>query len=189
MLLVRKVMGRMLILLGFMKLHQHLAREAELVEVRQAELKSGCKIKYVRQGEGGLTIVGSPMDFQIDSTSHLKSGTFIECSGGVSIGKYFHVGRGLTVFSTNHNWRSRDLIPYDEKDIRRRVMIGDAVWCGANVTIAPGATVGNGAILSTGAVIFGNIPECAIVRGNPAQVIGYRDIELFKKLSREGRFS
>ena len=38
-----------------------------------------------------------------------------------------------------------------------------------------------------GSVVFGHIPKCAIVRGNPATVIGYRDVESFERLFKEGK--
>jgi acetyltransferase-like isoleucine patch superfamily enzyme len=134
-------------------------------------------------------ITGNLKLFKIDRTSALKSGTFIECSGGVSIGKYFHSGRGLTIFSTNHNWRSKEFIPYDSKVIFKPVKIGDAVWAGANVSIMPGAEIGDGAILGMGCVVTGKIPRCAIVIGNPGKVVGYRDEFLFDMLKNKGNFA
>ena len=70
----------------------------------------------------------------------------------------------------------------------RPVSIGDCVWIGANVTIAPGAKIGDGVIISSGAVVFGEIPSCAIIRGNPAVIIGYRDRAVFEKLYSENKF-
>ena len=40
---------------------------------------------------------------------------------------------------------------------------------GSNVTILPGTTIGEGAIIQAGAVVHGEIPPCAIVGGNPAK--------------------
>jgi len=109
--------------------------------------------------------------------------------GGVRIGKFCHIAKGLTIYSHNHNWHSNEFIPYDNKDIKRPVEIGDCVWIGCNVTIAPGSQIGDGVIISSGSVVFGEIPRCAIIRGNPAQVIGYRDIDTFDKLYKEGKFA
>lgn len=150
--------------------------------------KAGLDVLFQGQGGYDLEIAGDLSKFSIHATSHLKSDTFIECSGGVRIGKYFHPGRGLTIFSTNHNTRSTQYVPYDEIDLPKPVEIGDAVWAGANVTIAPGSFIGNGAILGMGSVIRGTIPKCAIVSGNPAQVVGFRDIALFDSLYAQGKF-
>lgn len=108
--------------------------------------------------------------------------------GGVEIGKYCHIAKGLTIYSHNHNWRSKSYIPYDKDVILKPVAIGDCVWIGCNVTIAPGAKIGDGTIISSGSVVFGDIPRCSIIRGNPAEVIGYRDIEVFDELYSKEKF-
>ena len=160
----------------------------EKAQVHRLSNKFGITINYINQGTGGITISGEKDKFYIDQTSHLKSNTFIDCSGSVYIGKYFHTGRGLTIFSSNHNYNSHNAIPYDEEDIKKPVTIKDFVWCGANVTIVPGVTVGEGVVIGSGAVITKDVPDFAIIGGNPAKVIKYRNIELFKKLKKEGKF-
>ena len=148
----------------------------------------GTGLRFVGQGSGGLHIAGDLSMFKIHPTSHLKSGTFIECSGGVSIGRYFHTGRGLTIFSTNHNYESKKSIPYDAVSIPKAVTIHDFVWFGSNVTIVPGVTVGEGVVVGSGAVLTKDVPEGAVVGGNPARVLKVRDNELFEKLKSEEKF-
>ena len=155
--------------------------------VRRYESIAGCRIWFIAQGEGGLSLIGDLKQFSIAPTSHLKSATFIDCSGGVRIGEYFHTGRGLTIFSTNHHYRSEESIPYDKTVIKAPVTIGDFVWCGANVTIVPGVTVGEGAVIGAGTVVTRDVPKYAVVGGNPAAIIGYRDEQLFEKLKAEGK--
>lgn len=150
--------------------------------------QKGININFINQGNGGFTIAGDVSKFSIAPTSHLKSNTFIECSGGVKIGNYFHPGRGLTIFSTNHNYNSIKSIPYDEKVIIAPVKIEDYVWCGSNVTIVPGVNIGEGAIIGAGAVVTKDVPNYAIVGGNPATILKYRDIETFKQLKEQKKY-
>jgi len=150
------------------------------------EQQLGFKINFISQGEGGLSLSGDLSNFKIDETSHLKANTFIECSGGVSIGKYFHTGRSLTIFSTNHNYDNASMIPYDELVVKKPVLVKDFVWCGSNVNILPGVTVGEGAVIAGGSVVTKDIPDYAIVGGNPAKIIKYRNISSFQKLKEEG---
>ncbi|QSR49726.1 acyltransferase [Aeromonas veronii] len=133
-------------------------------------------------------MVGTPRDFKIGCGSHIKSNTFIECSGGVTIGDYFHTGRGLTIFSTNHNWKNPNKIPYDEVTIKKPVIIGDFVWCGANVTILPGTVIGDGVIIAAGSVVRGAVPALSIVAGNPCEIVGVRNKDSFEILRCERRF-
>lgn len=45
------------------------------------------------------------------------------------------------------------------------------VWLGANVTVLPGVTIGDGAIIAAGAVVTKDIPENMIAVGVPAKVM------------------
>jgi chloramphenicol O-acetyltransferase type B len=108
--------------------------------------------------------------------------------GSVTFGNYFHSGNGLTIFTSNHNYNSEKAIPYDETKITKDVIIEDFVWIGQNVIILPGVTIGEGAIVGAGSVVSKNVPNYAIVAGNPAKVIKMRDIETFKRIKFEGNF-
>lgn len=157
-----------------------------MTQVKRYEILFDQTINFISQGEGGLTINGSLNDFKISPTSHLKSNTYIECIGGVEIGKYFHTGRDLIILSTNHNYEG-EKIPYDEVYIKKPVVIKDFVWFGIGVKILPGVTVGEGAIVGMGAVVAKDVPPYAIVGGNPAQIIKYRDSTSFEQLKKRGK--
>ena len=55
------------------------------------------------------------------------------------------------------------------------VVIGNDVWIGSRVTILPGVHIGNGVIIGAGAVVSKDIPDYAIVGGNPARILKYRN--------------
>ncbi|EGQ7964052.1 CatB-related O-acetyltransferase [Vibrio vulnificus] len=55
-----------------------------------------------------------------------------------------------------------------------RIIIGNDVWIGANVSILPGVKIGDGAVLAAGAVVNKDVPPYAIVGGVPARIIKYR---------------
>ena len=53
----------------------------------------------------------------------------------------------------------------------RPIRIENKVWLGANVTILPGVTIGEGAIVAAGAVVTKDVAARTIVGGVPAKVI------------------
>jgi len=178
---------KLFILIKYDIIFNKLIRLKQMIEIKKYEIQSNQQIHFVSQGNGGLNIVGDIENFKIDSTSHLKSNTYIECNGCVTIGKYFHTGKDLVILSTNHNYEGQS-IPYDETYIKKPVIIQDFVWFGIDVKILPGVTVGEGVIVGMGSVVTKDIPDYAIVGGNPAKIIKYRDIEQFKKLKYEKKF-
>ncbi len=130
-----------------------------------------------------------PERLRIGEGTVLNGECYINAQGGVEIGQYCHIGKGLTIYSSNHNYRSMASIPYDNEDVLKPVKVGDCVWIGANVSILPGTTIGDGAIVAMGSVVRGNVAACTIVGGNPAQLIGSRDYATFNRLYADRAFN
>ena len=53
-------------------------------------------------------------------------------------------------------------------------VIGDGCWIGSRAMIMQGVTLGEGAVVATGAVVTKDVPPYAIVGGVPAKIIKYR---------------
>lgn len=51
------------------------------------------------------------------------------------------------------------------------VCIGDHVMIGANTTILPGVTIGDGAVVSAGSLVHRDVPPGSFAGGNPLQLI------------------
>lgn len=88
----------------------------------------------------------------------------------------------------SHDYAAGDKIPYGKEHTIRNVVIDDFVWLGSDVIISGNVHIGEGAIVAIGSVVVKDVPRCAIVGGNPAKVIKYRDIEQFDKLKAEGKY-
>ena len=89
------------------------------------------------------------------------------------------IGPRLKVHTSNHNYES-NMIPYNDEYILKDVFIGRNVWIGSDVSIMPGVEIGEGAIVAACGVVTKNVPPYAVVGGNPAKIIKYRDIENYK---------
>jgi acetyltransferase-like isoleucine patch superfamily enzyme len=65
---------------------------------------------------------------------------------------------------------------HPKKDVylsEKPIYINNDAWIGFNATILKGTTIGKGAVIGACSVVTKDVPENAIVVGNPAQVIGY----------------
>ena len=149
-----------------------------------------CDIKSIIIGPdcNSNFIINSPERLSIGEGTVVNGYCYINAYGGISIGQYCHIGKGLTVFSHNHNFNSKISIPYDDTNIIRSVIIKDFVWIGANVTIVPGVTIGEGVVIGSGTVVTKDVPDFAVIGGNPHQIIKYRDIEMFVQLKENRKF-
>lgn len=57
--------------------------------------------------------------------------------------------------------------------IAKLVTIGDSVWIGGNVTVLMGVTIGKNAVIGAGTIVTCDVPENAVVVGNPARIVKY----------------
>ena len=55
--------------------------------------------------------------------------------------------------------------------------IGDCVWIGTNAIVVGRIKVGNNVMIAPGAYVNFDIPDNAVVAGNPAQIVSYRGTE------------
>ena len=104
---------------------------------------------------------------------HLGKNVFINSAcqfqdqGGIFIGDNCLIGPGTMIATLNH---------YPDPERRQGmthapVVIGKNVWTGAHVTILPGVTIGDNAIVAAGAVVAKDVPADTIVGGVPAKAI------------------
>ena len=108
--------------------------------------------------------------------------------GGGKIGNYFHSGSGCLIMLGSHDYDNGEAIPYGEGVTQKNVVIDDFVWFGSNVTISGNVHIGEGAIVAIGSVVVKDVPPLAIVGGNPAKVIKYRDSEHYNRLKELKKF-
>lgn len=104
----------------------------------------------------------------------------IDGSHGVTIGEGVQIGAWCGVFSHGSHISirllGRQFIERSRDDrtgyVGAPVTIGDYSFIGTGALIMPGATIGKGCIIAPNAVVSGSIPDYAIVKGDPAQVVG-----------------
>ena len=100
--------------------------------------------------------------------------------GDIFVGDRVMFGPHVTLTTANHPiWPH----PRDEGwQYNKTIRIEKNAWIGANVTILPGVTIGENAVIGAGAVVTKDIPANAVALGVPARVvrmIGEHDREYF----------
>lgn len=138
----------------------------------------------------GLT-VNFPCAFtrttQIGKYCHFN-GMKVRGAGRLVIGDHFHSGEDILVLTQNHNYNRPTMLPYDNADRLKDVIIGAFVWVGSRAILLPGSHLGDGCVVQAGAVVGGSFPANAVVGGNPARIIRYRDTDVVARLVSEGKF-
>lgn len=55
------------------------------------------------------------------------------------------------------------------------VIIGSDVWIGSGSVVLKGVKINNGAVIGAGSIVTSDVPEYAVLAGNPAKIIKYRE--------------
>lgn len=143
---------------------------------------------------------------EVNDFTYLNSSKYcITVESNVKIGKYCSIGPGVFIGAGNHdyNFVTTHPILFDRaiekklnivrhiqkadglKDKKAITEIGNDVWIGLNACIKRGIKIGNGAVIASGAIVVKDVPDYAIVGGNPAKVIKFRtsddNIKFLKK--------
>ena len=97
----------------------------------------------------------------------INSGCKFQDQGGIVIGDDCLIGHNAVLATLNH-----DLDPSRRADLHPSpINIGRNVWIGANVTVLPGVTIGENAVIGAAALVTKDVPANSIAVGSPARVI------------------
>lgn len=115
-----------------------------------------------------------------DGTNIPKGSVFYCTEAPLTIGKKVLFGPKPTIITGNHriDLTGKYIIDITEKEKLPEndlpVIIEDDVWCGANVTILKGVTIGRGSVVAAGAVVTKSFPPYSIIGGVPAKLLKMR---------------
>jgi acetyltransferase-like isoleucine patch superfamily enzyme len=89
----------------------------------------------------------------------------------LKIGDDFTGAAGLHIDTGGHD-------PVTMKPAGGPIVIGDRVWCGIDVRILGGVTIGDDVVIGAGSVVCRDIPSNSVAAGVPARVIRSIDRDL-----------
>jgi len=130
---------------------------------------------------GYRVILGKNVTLDVEPDAFLTLGNHVQlarniivaAAENIFIGDNVLVGEFTSIRDANHGIQAGELVK-NQSLIAMPVIIGNDVWVGRGVAILKGVRIGDGAVIGANAVVTKDVPEYAIVGGNPAKVIKMR---------------
>lgn len=114
------------------------------------------------------TLDGSPTHLSVGSGASIGR-VFIQLHAAVEIGECVAINDGARLLTGSH---AVDDAAWSL--VTRPIRIGDHAWIATGAIILPGVTISARAVVGAGAVVAKDVPEGAVVAGNPAVVVRQR---------------
>lgn len=138
---------------------------SELATIDNAELSLGDRT-YVAAGAYLTGTLTAGADCSINPYTVLR--------GAITLGDGVRIGAHTSILGFNHTMSDPELPVFKQPLTSKGITLGNDVWVGSHVVILDGVTVGDHTVLAAGAVVTKNVPEGAIVGGNPAKFLRWR---------------
>ncbi|KZL42596.1 DapH/DapD/GlmU-related protein [Secundilactobacillus collinoides] len=106
-----------------------------------------------------------PEKITIDKNVLIESNILCMAAGNIVIEDNVEIAADVRLISNNHDFHHRNLL------ICKQVTLKKNCWIGADASILPGVTLGENAVVGAGAIVTHDVPDNAVVVGNPAKVI------------------
>ena len=100
----------------------------------------------------------------------INHSAILSAAGGIEFEDGSMAAPGLKIATINH-----DMYERHTKYTYGKVLVKKNAWLGLGVTICPGVTIGENAVVAAGAVVTKDVPDNAVVGGVPAKVIRMLD--------------
>jgi acetyltransferase-like isoleucine patch superfamily enzyme len=140
-----------------------------LESLRDGRLELGAHVLFepnvwITIADGGHVSIGEG--------TFLNIATMVACHESVSIGAHCMFANGCFVTDASHRFDDPDKpVPWQGFTTKGPTSIGDNVWCGANVVVTSGVTVGERCVIGANSVVTRDLPPHSIAAGAPAKVL------------------
>lgn len=109
---------------------------------------------------------------RIGGGSFLNLGVQVAAMERVEIGEHCMFANGCFVTDADHRFDDPERpVPWQGFTTKGPTRVGDNVWCGANVVITSGVTVGERCVIGANSVVNRDLPPRVIAAGVPAKVV------------------
>jgi acetyltransferase-like isoleucine patch superfamily enzyme len=140
-----------------------------LAMFREGRLELGAHVLF----EPGVWLTApAPGRIRIGAGTFFNLGVMVAAKELVEIGEYCMFANGCFITDANHRFDDPSTpVPWQGFTSKGPTRVGDNVWCGANVVITGGVTIGERCVIGANSVVTQDIPPFSIAAGVPAKVI------------------
>ncbi|MEM9528530.1 MAG: acyltransferase, partial [Bacteroidota bacterium] len=104
-------------------------------------------------------------------------GNYCNLAADLQIGNNVMMGSFTALVGGDHNFdKVEGAMRFAGRAKIEPIVIEDDVWIGLGAIIMHGILIESGAVIAAGAVVTKDVPKNAIVGGNPAKIIRYREL-------------
>lgn len=132
------------------------------------------RIALTRCGKGVNIGFGCSVSPRVELGDYSSLGSRCVIQAGVRMGSDLMMGPDVKIYTRNHNTQDLNIPMREQGSTFSPVTIGDDVWIACNVVILPGVTIGSHAVIGAGCIVTRDVPDFAIMAGNPGRVIRFR---------------
>lgn len=133
--------------------------------------------EVIDNSNSGFSIVGDLRFLKIGKRVAFGGNVLLYLNAPLEIGDDTIIAINTVIHTTTHDYNN---YPTWQERIDKPIKIGKNVWIGLNSIILAGVIIGDNAVIAAGSVVVNSVPENAIVAGNPARIIKFRDIKQAK---------
>jgi acetyltransferase-like isoleucine patch superfamily enzyme len=109
---------------------------------------------------------------RIGEGTFLNMGVMVASIALVEIGSHCMLANGCFVTDGNHRFDDpAQPVTWQGFTTKGPTRIGDNVWCGANVVVTSGVTIGARSVIGANSVVTTDVPPGSIAAGAPARVL------------------
>lgn len=115
-----------------------------------------------------------PCDEEIYIGSNTHFAPYCVIYGPLFVGNNCAIAAHVVLACVAHSYADPDTPIVMQPTDKRKIVIEDNVWIGANAVITPGITIGTGSIIGAGAVVTKDVEPYSVMGGTPAKLIRKR---------------
>ena len=114
----------------------------------------------------------APARIRIGGGTFLNLGVQVAAMELVEIGEHCMFANGCFVTDADHRFDDPEKpVPWQGFTSKGPTRVGDNVWCGANVVITGGVTIGERCVIGGNSVVTQDLPAHSIAVGAPARAV------------------